>query len=67
MMFWKDYFKWFNIKERQNVKLHVQYLKRYWRYLNEKCSNGTFFEKLFQKYQHNKRAHSYQVKMISFH
>ena len=34
---WKDYFNSINIKERQNVKLHVQYLpKRYWRYLNEK-------------------------------
>ena len=33
---WKDYFNSIN-KERQNVKLHVQYLpKRYWRYLNEK-------------------------------
>ncbi len=34
---WKDYFQSINIKERQNIKLHVQYLpKRYWRYLNEK-------------------------------
>lgn len=34
---WKDYFNSVNIKERQNIKLHVQYLpKRYWRYLNEK-------------------------------
>jgi probable DNA metabolism protein len=34
---WKDYFASINIKERKNVKLHVQYLpKRYWRYLNEK-------------------------------
>ncbi|EPL6452632.1 TIGR03915 family putative DNA repair protein, partial [Acinetobacter baumannii] len=34
---WKDYFKSVNITERQNIKLHVQYLpKRYWRYLNEK-------------------------------
>ncbi|MBP7218470.1 MAG: TIGR03915 family putative DNA repair protein [Acinetobacter sp.] len=34
---WKDYFKSTNIQERQNIKLHVQYLpKRYWRYLNEK-------------------------------
>ncbi|MDH0029783.1 MULTISPECIES: TIGR03915 family putative DNA repair protein [unclassified Acinetobacter] len=34
---WKDYFNSINIKERQNIRLHVQYLpKRYWRYLNEK-------------------------------
>lgn len=34
---WQDYFNSVNIKERQNIKLHVQYLpKRYWRYLNEK-------------------------------
>ncbi|WP_171550682.1 TIGR03915 family putative DNA repair protein [Acinetobacter sp. Ac_5812] len=34
---WKDYFNSINIKARQNIKLHVQYLpKRYWRYLNEK-------------------------------
>ncbi|MCH7337422.1 TIGR03915 family putative DNA repair protein [Acinetobacter sp. NIPH 2699] len=34
---WKDYFNSINIKERKNIKLHVQYLpKRYWRYLNEK-------------------------------
>ena len=34
---WKDYLKSTNIQERQNIKLHVQYLpKRYWRYLNEK-------------------------------
>ena len=37
---WKDYFNSINIKERQNVKLHVQYLpKRYWRYLNEKINH----------------------------
>lgn len=36
-LLWKDYFKSINIQERQNIKLHVQYLpKRYWRYLNEK-------------------------------
>lgn len=35
---WKDYFKSVNIKERQNLKLHIQYVpKRYWRYLNEKA------------------------------
>ncbi|GAA5000078.1 TIGR03915 family putative DNA repair protein [Acinetobacter puyangensis] len=34
---WKDYFSSINIRERQNIKLHVQYVpKRYWRYLNEK-------------------------------
>ncbi len=34
---WKDYFQSINIKERQNIKLHVQCVpKRYWRYLNEK-------------------------------
>lgn len=35
---WKDYFKSVNITERQNLKLHIQYVpKRYWRYLNEKA------------------------------
>ncbi|KAA8735248.1 DNA metabolism protein [Acinetobacter qingfengensis] len=34
---WKDYFHSVNVKERQNLKLHIQYVpKRYWRYLNEK-------------------------------
>lgn len=34
---WKDYFNSVNIKERQNLKLHIQYVpKRYWRYMNEK-------------------------------
>lgn len=36
-LLWKDYFQSINIKERQNIKLHVQCVpKRYWRYLNEK-------------------------------
>ncbi|MFT4021572.1 MAG: TIGR03915 family putative DNA repair protein [Acinetobacter sp.] len=34
---WKAYFKSVNIKERQNLRLHIQYVpKRYWQYLNEK-------------------------------
>ncbi|MEB3754193.1 TIGR03915 family putative DNA repair protein [Acinetobacter sp. MD2(2019)] len=34
---WKDYFNSVNIRERQNMKLHIQYVpKRYWRYMNEK-------------------------------
>lgn len=34
---WKDYFKSTNIKERRNMKLHIQHVpKRYWRYLTEK-------------------------------
>ncbi len=34
---WKDYFKNTNIKERKNLKLHIQHVpKRYWRYLTEK-------------------------------
>ncbi|RKG29741.1 TIGR03915 family putative DNA repair protein [Acinetobacter tianfuensis] len=34
---WKTYFQSVNIQERQNLKLHVQYVpQRYWRYLNEK-------------------------------
>ncbi len=34
---WKDYFNSTNIKERKNLKLHVQHVpKRYWRYLTEK-------------------------------
>lgn len=34
---WKDYFKSTNIKERKNMKLHIQHVpKRYWRYLTEK-------------------------------
>ncbi len=34
---WKTYFKSVNIAERNNRKLHLQYVpKRYWRYLNEK-------------------------------
>ena len=35
---WKAYFQSVNIKERQNLRLHIQYVpKRYWRYLNEKA------------------------------
>ncbi|NBA85571.1 DUF4130 domain-containing protein [Emticicia sp. CRIBPO] len=34
---WKEYFKSTNIKERKNMKLHIQHVpKRYWRYLVEK-------------------------------
>lgn len=34
---WKDYFNNTNIKERKNMKLHIQHVpKRYWRYLTEK-------------------------------
>ncbi len=34
---WKDYFTSTNIKERKNMKLHIQHVpKRYWRYLTEK-------------------------------
>lgn len=34
---WKDYFNSTNIKERRNMKLHIQHVpKRYWRYLTEK-------------------------------
>ncbi|TCM66627.1 putative DNA metabolism protein [Acinetobacter calcoaceticus] len=34
---WKDYFDSVNIRARQNLKLHIQYVpKRYWRYMNEK-------------------------------
>lgn len=34
---WKDYFRSTNIKERKNLKLHIQHVpKRYWRYLTEK-------------------------------
>ncbi|PSK95240.1 TIGR03915 family putative DNA repair protein [Taibaiella chishuiensis] len=34
---WKDYFRNTNIKERSNLKLHIQHVpKRYWRYLTEK-------------------------------
>lgn len=34
---WKDYFQSVNIKARENLRLHIQYVpKRYWRYLNEK-------------------------------
>ncbi len=34
---WKDYFNSTNIKERKNMKLHIQHVpKRYWRYLTEK-------------------------------
>jgi probable DNA metabolism protein len=34
---WKDYFNNTNIKERKNLKLHIQHVpKRYWRYLTEK-------------------------------
>jgi probable DNA metabolism protein len=34
---WKDYFKSTSIKERKNMRLHIQHVpKRYWRYLTEK-------------------------------
>lgn len=34
---WKDYFKSTCIRERKNVRLHIQHVpKRYWRYLTEK-------------------------------
>jgi probable DNA metabolism protein len=34
---WQKYFTHVNIKERRNIKLHVQYLpRRYWKYLTEK-------------------------------
>jgi probable DNA metabolism protein len=34
---WKSYFTKTNIKERKNIKLHVQHVpKRYWKYLTEK-------------------------------
>lgn len=34
---WKRYFQSVNIKERKNMKLHIQHVpKRYWKYLNEK-------------------------------
>ncbi len=34
---WKNYFDAVNIKERKNVKLHLQHLpKRYWKFLTEK-------------------------------
>jgi probable DNA metabolism protein len=37
---WKDYFNNTNIKERKNLKLHIQHVpKRYWRYLTEKGRN----------------------------
>jgi len=37
---WKDYFNNTNIKERKNLKLHIQHVpKRYWRYLTEKELN----------------------------
>lgn len=36
-LLWKDYFKSTNIKERRNMKLHLQHVpKRYWKYLTEK-------------------------------
>lgn len=35
-LLWKDYFKSTNIKERKNLKLHIQHVpKRYWKYLTE--------------------------------
>ncbi|QNL49554.1 TIGR03915 family putative DNA repair protein [Olivibacter sp. SDN3] len=34
---WQRYFKHVNVKERKNMKLHVQHVpKRYWKYLTEK-------------------------------
>ncbi|MGZ5274180.1 MAG: DUF4130 domain-containing protein, partial [Kaistella sp.] len=34
---WQRYFTKTNIKERKNLKLHVQHVpKRYWKYLTEK-------------------------------
>ena len=34
---WSEYFDHTNIKERKNIKLHVQHVpKRYWKYLTEK-------------------------------
>ncbi|GGH25090.1 DNA metabolism protein [Sphingobacterium alkalisoli] len=34
---WNQYFNSVNIKERKNLKLHIQHVpKRYWKYLNEK-------------------------------
>ena len=34
---WSEYFDHTNIKERKNMKLHVQHVpKRYWKYLTEK-------------------------------
>lgn len=36
-LLWKDYFKSTNIKERKNIKLHLQHVpRRYWKYLTEK-------------------------------
>ena len=36
---WSEYFDHTNIKERKNLKLHVQHVpKRYWKYLTEKKS-----------------------------
>ncbi|WP_439131862.1 TIGR03915 family putative DNA repair protein [Polaribacter sp.] len=37
---WKDYFESTNIKERKNMKLHINHIpKRYWKYLSEKQPN----------------------------
>lgn len=38
---WKRYFDAVNIKERKNLKLHLQHVpRRYWKYLNEKRLGG---------------------------
>ncbi|TJZ53671.1 DNA metabolism protein [Sphingobacterium olei] len=38
---WNQYFKSVNIRERKNLKLHIQHVpKRYWKYLNEKIEMG---------------------------
>ncbi|RYE25413.1 MAG: DUF4130 domain-containing protein, partial [Sphingobacteriales bacterium] len=36
-LLWKSYFNNSNIKERKNMKLHIQHIpRRYWKYLTEK-------------------------------
>lgn len=36
-LLWRSYFRGTNIKERKNMKLHVQHIpRRYWKYLTEK-------------------------------
>jgi probable DNA metabolism protein len=38
---WKSYFQSVNIKERQNLKLHLRHVpRRYWKYLIEKQAGG---------------------------
>ncbi|MEA2105655.1 MAG: TIGR03915 family putative DNA repair protein [Bacteroidota bacterium] len=47
---WKNYYDSINIKERKNLKVHMQFLpKRFWKYLPEKDSQNNFSKRAIIK------------------